>query len=148
MQIEIKIEETCTEPRVVIFAPRMTDEVNEILKKLSNTCPLTLILWGLKISRFSLRSVHRYCFKNRVLIEQSMMCGCFYCLAIFTPGEIDEWTDGPLYYSEEYGQTALCPRCGIDSVLPDNIPGVQLDSAILLKMKKYYFGGMGSGLFS
>lgn len=39
MQIEIKIEETCTEPRVVIFAPRMTDEVNEILKKLSNTCP-------------------------------------------------------------------------------------------------------------
>jgi len=87
----------------------------------------------------SLRSVHRYSFKNRVLIAQSMMCGCFYCLATFSPGEIEEWTDGPLYYSEEYGQTALCPKCGIDSVLPENIPGVQLDSAFLLKLKQSYF---------
>jgi hypothetical protein len=63
----------------------------------------------------------------------------FYCLAIFNPGEIEEWTVGHLNYSEEYGLTALCPKCGIDSVLPDNIPGVQLDPAILLKMKKYYF---------
>lgn len=97
------------------------------------------ILKNVKISRFSLRSVHRNCFKNRVMIEQSIICGCFFCLATFSSGEIKEWTDESLYFSEEHGQTALCPKCGVDSVLPDNIPGVRLDFVLLSEMRKKYF---------
>lgn len=36
--------------------------------------------------------------------------GCFYCESTFRTDEIREWIDKE--------QTALCPRCGIDSVLP------------------------------
>jgi hypothetical protein len=46
--------------------------------------------------------------KNRIMV--SVLVGCYYCLEIFRPAEIEEWTaDG----------CALCPKCGIDSVLPE-----------------------------
>lgn len=35
MKVEIKIEESCTEPKVVIVTDQMTDEINSILLKLS-----------------------------------------------------------------------------------------------------------------
>ena len=35
MQIEIKIDEKCNEPKIVVITDRMTAEVSEILKKLS-----------------------------------------------------------------------------------------------------------------
>lgn len=36
MQIEIKIDETCKEPKILVVTDRMTDAVNEIIKKLSD----------------------------------------------------------------------------------------------------------------
>ena len=44
----------------------------------------------------------------------STVCGCFYCCAEFEPGEIHEWVDAD---EQGLGQTALCPRCGIDAVI-------------------------------
>jgi hypothetical protein len=43
------------------------------------------------------------------------MCGCFYCLETFPAEEVEEYVD------KFCGEciTALCPRCGIDAVLPD-----------------------------
>ena len=35
MKIEIKIDESCTEPKIVIVTDRVTDKINEIVKKLS-----------------------------------------------------------------------------------------------------------------
>ena len=35
MQIEIQIDESCKEPKITIVTDRMTDEVNEIMKRLS-----------------------------------------------------------------------------------------------------------------
>ena len=35
MQIEIQIDESCTEPKIVVITDRMTEEVSEIVKKLS-----------------------------------------------------------------------------------------------------------------
>jgi hypothetical protein len=61
------------------------------------------------------RSAHKDCgpgndHRTRVLASKNV--GCFYCLKIFSPAEIEEWTlDG----------CALCPHCGIDSVLPESI---------------------------
>ena len=38
------------------------------------------------------------------------MCSCYHCLAEFNISEISEWTDGH--------QTAICPKCNVDAVLP------------------------------
>ena len=35
MQIEIRIDENCTEPKITIVTNKVTDEVNEIMKKLA-----------------------------------------------------------------------------------------------------------------
>ena len=51
---------------------------------------------------------------NREALQRVGRCGCFYCLAIFEPQEIEGWIE------DEGGDTALCPRCGIDSVLPES----------------------------
>ena len=56
---------------------------------------------------------HEHCTKNRAELMVSEICGCFYCLAVFAPAEIVSWIDkrnAPL-------QSALCPKCGIDSVI-------------------------------
>ncbi len=39
MQIEVKIDSACREPRVIVMADQMTDEVAEILKRLSAQSP-------------------------------------------------------------------------------------------------------------
>lgn len=39
MQIELKIDSSCTEPRVIIMTASMTEEVNDILEKLSEDVP-------------------------------------------------------------------------------------------------------------
>lgn len=39
MQIEIRLDETAREPKVIIVSDKMTDEVSEIVKKLSSEDP-------------------------------------------------------------------------------------------------------------
>lgn len=43
MQIEIKFEAEQLEPKVIVVADKMTDEVNSIIKKLSETSPVVLV---------------------------------------------------------------------------------------------------------
>jgi len=62
-------------------------------------------------------------------VMESETCGCFCCCRIYSPTEIYEWCDG--------GQTALCPKCGIDSVLPDKL--VSFDKEFLKKMEQHWF---------
>ncbi|MDR2492476.1 MAG: LytTR family transcriptional regulator [Coriobacteriales bacterium] len=38
MKIEVKLDETCEETSVTIVAKKMTDEVNELVSRLSNHC--------------------------------------------------------------------------------------------------------------
>jgi hypothetical protein len=49
---------------------------------------------------------------NRTAIEAATVCGCFCCMKIFRPSLITKWTDS--------GETACCPYCGLDTVLPGN----------------------------
>ncbi len=81
-----------------------------------------------------LLTAHKLCTRNREALEKVERAGCFYCLSTFAPSEIEEWID-------EEG-TALCPRCGIDSVLTetDDYP---LDEAFLRKMQVFWFGDAG-----
>ena len=78
----------------------------------------------------NIEKAHKLSYKNKDLIVDSKKCGCFYCLKIYEPKEINEWVDD--------GNTAVCPRCGIDAVLPEH-PGYTLDDRFLKKMRYYYF---------
>jgi DNA-binding LytR/AlgR family response regulator len=42
MQIEVKIDASCKEPKVIVVADKMTDEINALLKKLSEEAPQIL----------------------------------------------------------------------------------------------------------
>ena len=39
MQIEIKIDEKCKEPKIIVMTDKMTDEVNAIINSLSDELP-------------------------------------------------------------------------------------------------------------
>ncbi len=43
MQIEVKIDTACSEPKIVIVTDKMTGEINEVLKKLSETAPHIIV---------------------------------------------------------------------------------------------------------
>ena len=75
---------------------------------------------------------HGYCTSNKNALGDSDLCGCFYCLTIYSPSEINEWI------KDEDGDTAICPHCGIDAVLP-NSKEYPMEEAFLQRMQKYWF---------
>lgn len=87
-----------------------------------------------------LRSIHRYSDHHRELLAQSERAGCFHCEQLFAPTEIEDWIDGPQVETGDTadGVTALCPRCGIDAVLPSAAP-IRLDPELLAEMHKFWF---------
>ena len=84
-----------------------------------------------------LRVAHNKSIHHRVDIKNSDKCGCFHCLKSFAPAQISDWTDGP----ETVKQTALCPFCGIDSVIGD-APGFTITSEFLAQMQEAWFGNL------
>jgi hypothetical protein len=79
---------------------------------------------------------HRHSSLHREEVLASEVCGCFYCLQTFSPGEIEEWVDEE--HGTDVGRTALCPRCGIDSVIP-SASGVPITHEMLLRMNLHWF---------
>lgn len=77
---------------------------------------------------------HRHSIYHREELLASEQCGCFYCCAIFPPSHIREWTD----CWESVGQTALCPECGIDSVIGSE-SGYPITREFLMEMRAYWF---------
>jgi hypothetical protein len=88
-------------------------------------------------------AAHRHSIRHRGEIEASGACGCFYCLAVFPPSEVREWidwpADTPAAQENARGQTALCPRCGIDSVIGD-ASGYPVTPGFLGRMEARWFG--------
>jgi hypothetical protein len=80
------------------------------------------------------RAAHDHSSNHRPEILASRVCGCFYCRSIFPPTEIKNWVDPP----GAEGSTALCPRCGIDSVLGDR-SGFPITPEFLETMNRYWF---------
>ena len=76
-------------------------------------------------------AAHEYCTNNKELLQTDSKCGCFYCLKIFDPREIKEWIN------DRHG-TALCPYCGIDSVIGEH-SGYPITHEFLKKMYEYWF---------
>lgn len=62
--------------------------------------------------------------KNREILAKTNTCGCFNCLKIFPTSDIVNWTD--------FGETALCPNCDRDMILPN------VDEATLTTIHKHW----------
>jgi len=76
-----------------------------------------------------LKEIHKRCDNNRSALEKTNLCGCFCCRRTYNPSEIHEWIDG--------GETALCAKCSIDSVLAldDSVD----NTSMLEEMYVYWF---------
>lgn len=74
---------------------------------------------------------HKYSSNHKESLLHDKTCGCFYCLIIFHPKEINFWI------KDKHG-TAVCPYCGIDSVIGES-SGYPITESFLAKMRKYWF---------
>jgi len=83
-----------------------------------------------------LASAHKRSIFHKKEILGSKICGCFYCIKIFDPSEIKEWVDKD---KSEENTTALCPFCGIDSVIGDKSGFPVADYTFLKEMNAKYF---------
>ena len=78
------------------------------------------------------KQVHNECNYNREKLAKVELCGCFYCLEIYSPKEINEWID-------KGEKTALCAKCSIDSVIPSNVDK-NFGAVLLKELYDYWFG--------
>jgi hypothetical protein len=60
-------------------------------------------------------SEHERSSDHREAVVVARLVGCFYCRRIYDPVEILDWVDED---DAGVGRTALCPKCGIDAVIP------------------------------
>lgn len=88
------------------------------------------------VARWDLDAAHRHSENHRTEVLASWRCGCFHCTRTFEPEAIAEWVDAG---ADDVGQTALCPRCGIDAVL-GSASGLPLTQDFLATMRRRWFG--------
>ncbi len=88
--------------------------------------------WAEMRSRFgdAVVDAHRHSIRHRPEIEASDVCGCFYCERSFSSGAIVDWIGDE--------GTALCPHCGIDSVIGD-ASGYEVSATFLARMHEAWF---------
>lgn len=72
-------------------------------------------------------------FSHKDQITSGEICGCFYCKETFSPIEIHEWREESI----AKGETAICPKCGFDTILGSNFP-IQ-DQFFLNEMNALWF---------
>ncbi len=81
---------------------------------------------------YSVLEAHKYSINNQEILQNDSVCGCFYCLQIFSPTKITDWI-------QDRSKTALCPFCGVDSVIGES-SGYPITKDFLEAMKKCWFG--------
>lgn len=83
-----------------------------------------------------MEQAHTFSSNHKPELEKDDICGCFYCEEIFSPSEITEW----LIHNNPCDKrgTAVCPHCGIDSVIGES-SGYPITKPFLRAMKKYWF---------
>lgn len=81
------------------------------------------------------RLAHQFSRDHRTDLEKDNVCGCFDCLRIFSPKEIEEWIP-----ETEDGEcvTAVCPYCGDDAIVGES-SGYPITKEFLEKMNKKWF---------
>ena len=92
--------------------------------------------------KYDLELAHTFSNNHKQALSIEQRCGCFYCQSIFSSKEILDWLedDNPC---DRLG-TALCPNCGIDSVIGES-SGFEITNEFLRAMNfKWFQSGTGS----
>lgn len=91
-----------------------------------------------------LEDIFKYNKEHKDDLQKSVLAGCYYCCKIYEAISIEEWCVSTMT-KEQRGQKhllpedcAICPNCGIDSVLPDSKVGLSVE--MLKDMHDYWFG--------
>jgi len=77
----------------------------------------------------TLEEDYNFSIENDFVLRFSNKAGCFSCINVFKVSKITEWIDD--------NTTAICPECGVDSVLPDSM--VDICKKHLQKIHDKYF---------
>ena len=77
-------------------------------------------------------AAHGSSYNNRKEVLRSGACGCFHCGQIYSSRLIGTWAPGA------EGETAVCPFCGVDSVIGD-ASGLPITKEFLGEMHDYWF---------
>jgi hypothetical protein len=94
-----------------------------------------------------LHLAHEHCFCNQSEVLASEICGCFSCATVFPPSAIANWTletEPPLIVDNRWvavrktEPSALCPHCGIDTVIGSR-SGFPITAEFLSRMQKRWF---------
>lgn len=72
-----------------------------------------------------------YSIRNRDGLVEGTKAACYHCMQVFSAKEVTDFTDA--------GETALCPYCGIDSVLPEHA-GFAFTPENLESLRAFWFG--------
>ena len=83
-----------------------------------------------------LLAAHDLSHNHMEALKADSVCGCFYCLKIFSPSEINDW----LIADNDCDRlgTAVCPYCCIDSVIGES-SGFPITTEFLTRMKERWF---------
>jgi hypothetical protein len=81
-----------------------------------------------------LNAFYSHSIRNEESINNSDFCGCFHCISIFPVADV-KLSD--LIIEKDGHRTAICPICGIDSVLGDST--VEITAELLEAMNEHYF---------
>ena len=79
---------------------------------------------------------HSFSSNNMEALKKDKVCGCFYCLRIFSPTEIEDWQINDCD-CDRYG-TAECPYCSVDSIIGES-SGYPITEEFLKGMHKRWF---------
>jgi hypothetical protein len=79
------------------------------------------------------KAAHKHSFRNEEAVRASVNAGCFHCCEVFAANTIKRWVT-----ENEWGRTAVCPHCGIDSVIAES-SGLPVTREFLQWMEEYWF---------
>ena len=87
-----------------------------------------------KICELNVDEAHAHCTGNEEALQTSKLAGCFHCCKTYPPADVREWIR-----ENDDRKTAICPKCGIDSVLPLGDESAEACTPFLKAMEKRWF---------
>ena len=113
-------------PEILTFveseSPELKQEVLENIGKIESSEGLKFLLKNaIPMPQGVLDSIYddvdfdkifRLSLNNKEALSKSKLCGCYHCGRIFSPNEVEYYMESPTE------QTAACPFCEMDAVIP------------------------------
>lgn len=65
-----------------------------------------------------LKQYTKLSFKNKTALATQLECSCYHCCLVMPSNLVISWADK--------GETGICPKCGIDALLPGSYSAPQL----------------------